>query len=327
MKTLLIDNICTEVIGSLNETQINLLRRVLIKNLSTVSITNIQTENDTSSTKYLECYLNAKKLEGCSEGTINCYKTVNSKMINTINKPLQDITTEDLRAYLSKYPAAHNAGNVTLENVRRIISCFFKWLENEDYIIKSPARKISRIKSAQVIKEAFTDEEFERLSNACKTNREKAIIAFLGTTGVRASELVQLNRADIDIENRTCKVIGKGNKERYVYIDAKTKIHLLEYLNERKDTNDALFVSDKHPHNRLTTSGLSKTLKRIGKIAKIKHIHPHKFRRTVATKAIEKGMAIELVQSMLGHSKIDTTMRYALVNKENVKISHKKFLG
>lgn len=326
MKNLLIENICAQISGALTEVQLNMLRNVLIKNFADVSVNHIPTNSNTA-IDYLKFYLDAKKLEGCSENTIRYYRIENLKMLKKINKPIHEITTTDLRNYLSEYSQENNAGNVTLDNMRRTIACFFKWLEDEDYIIKSPARKIHKIKSAKVIKEAFSDEDIAILVNSCENLREKVIISFLSITGVRVSELLQLNRDSINIDERECKVLGKGNKERLVYIDASTKVLLTEYLAQRTDSSEALFVSRRAPYHRLTPSGLSKILKRAGKKANIGHIHPHKFRRSMATRALAKGMSIESVQHLLGHEKVDTTLMYALIDEELVKMYHQRFLA
>ena len=237
------------------------------------------------------------------------------------------IETEDLRKYLSDYQKINNASRMTIDNVRRILSTFFTWLEDENYILKSPVRRIHKIKTAKLVKETYSDETLVLLRDNCNNARDLAIIDMLASTGMRVSELVTLNRQDVDFINRECVVFGKGSKERPVYFDAKTKIHLQNYLNSRTDDNQALFVSLLKPYNRLKISGVEITLRKLGRELNLTRVHPHKFRRTLATRAIDKGMPIEQVQKLLGHQKIDTTMEYAMVDQQNVKVSHRKFIG
>ena len=199
--------------------------------------------------------------------------------------------------------------------------------EEENYILKSPMKRIHKIKTDKVVKETLSDETLERLRDNCDNIRDLAIINLLASTGMRVGELVKININDIDFENRECIVFGKGNKERPVYFDARTKIHLKNYINSRSDDNPALFVSLDKPYNRLQISGVEIRLRNLGKRLGINKVHPHKFRRTVATKAIDKGMPIEQVQNLLGHSQIDTTMHYAMVNQNNVKESHRKYVA
>ena len=272
-------------------------------------------------------FLSAKQVEGCSLGSINYYSSTLDNLIKTLEKPFNQIETEDLRVYLSEYQKKNNASKQTIDNIRRILSSFFTWLEDEDYILKSPVRRIHKIKTTKQVKETYSDEALERLRDNCKTIRDLAIIDILSSTGMRVGELVKLNRVDVDFNNRECVVLGKGSKERVVYFDARTKLHLQNYLNSRKDENPALFVSLLEPHNRLEIAGIEIMLRKLGRSLEINKVHPHKFRRTLATKAIDKGMPIEQVQKLLGHSKIDTTMEYAIVDQQNVKNSHKKYLS
>lgn len=273
----------------------------------------------------LNLFLSSKEIEGCSNKSIKYYQNVLQKMIRSINKEYYSITTSDIRVYLSEYKNTE-ISSVTVDNVRRIISAFFSWLESENYIIKSPVRRIHKIKTVKIVKEVYSDEVIELIKQATKCKRDLAIVDFLFSTGVRVGELVKLNRNDIDFENKECIVLGKGSKQRKVYFDAKTKLHLQQYLSSRVDTNDALFVSLQKPNRRLEISGVEIMLRKIGMKIGIAKVHPHKFRRTLATKAIDKGMPIEQVQHLLGHSKIDTTLEYAMVDDVNVKIAHKKYL-
>lgn len=248
-------------------------------------------------------------------------------MLEAINKPECQITTADLRGYLDAYQRRGTVSKVTLDNVRRILSSFFAWLEDEDYIVKSPVRRIHKVKTGKTVKETYSDESLELMRDHCDNSRDLAMIDLLCSTGIRVGELVKLNRSDVDFENRECIVFGKGNKQRKVYFDARTKIHLQRYLGERTDTNEALFVSLLKPFDRLQISGVEIRLRKIGRELSFHKVHPHKFRRTLATMAIDKGMPIEQVQQLLGHQSIDTTLQYAMVNQNNVKESHRKYIG
>jgi len=272
-------------------------------------------------------FISAKKVEGCSVKTLDYYTATIDTMLRNVPKLIVNINTDDLRSYLSDYQTLKNASKITIDNIRRILSSFFSWLEDEEYILKSPVRRIHKVKSGRVIKETFSDEELEHIRDACDNSRDLAIVDLLSSTGMRVGELVRLEINDIDFEERECKVLGKGDSERKVYFDARTKIHLREYLDSRVDYEPALFVSLNEPHKRVNISGIETRLKLLGKRALIKSIHPHKFRRTLATQAIDKGMPIEQVQRLLGHVRIDTTMHYAMVNQSNVKISHRKYIS
>ena len=272
-------------------------------------------------------FLASKHVEGCSERTIVYYHTTIDKMLNTINKKIEFITTDNLRKYLADYRKINGASKTTVDNIRRVLSSFFNWLEDEDYILKNPVRRIHKIKTRKVVKEVLSDENFEILRDNCTNIRDLAMIELLASTGIRVGELVNLNIDDVLFNERECIVLGKGDSERIVYFDAKTKIHLLKYLESRNDDNSALFVSLKKPYNRLGINGVERRIRELGNEARIKKVHPHKFRRTMATNAIDKGMPIEQVQRLLGHVQIDTTMQYAMVNQSNVKIAHKKYIG
>ena len=275
----------------------------------------------------LESFISAKRIEGCSEKSLKYYETTINQMFAVVDKPVREIATDDLRGYLSRYQKERGSSKVTIDNMRRIFSSFFGWLEDEDCILKSPVRRINKIKTDKVVKEVFTDESLELLRDACEEVRDLAIIDILASTGMRVGELVNLNREDVDFNERECIVLGKGSSERVVYFDARTKIHLQNYLNTREDDNPALFVSLAKPHDRLLAGGVETRLREIGERAQLQKVHPHKFRRTLATRAIDKGMPIEQVQQLLGHIRIDTTMHYAMVNQTNVKNSHRKYIG
>lgn len=315
--------VVNEMAEVLNVAQLKKLQEVLLKNFNE----NTKVEQPITNTEYLRLFIDAKSIEGCSARTIKYYSSTIEHMLSKIQTPIRKITTEIMREYLVDYQKQRNCSKTTVDNIRRNISSFFSWLEEEDYILKSPMRRIHKIKTKSVVKEVISDEEVEKLRDNCSTLRDLAIIDLLYSTGIRVGELVRLNIADIDFESRECIVFGKGDKERRVYFDAKTKIHLKEYIDGREDNNSALFVSLNAPYNRLKISGVEIRLRQLGRRLNLKAIHPHKFRRTMATRAIDKGMPIEQVQKILGHSQIDTTMQYAIVNQNNVKISHQKYMS
>ena len=275
----------------------------------------------------LEAFLSAKKIEGCSDKTIHYYQSSIVKLLKGISKCIKEICTNDIRRYLAEIQEENNLSKVTIDNLRRIFSSFFSWLEDEDYIAKSPVRRIHKVRTDTLVKEVLSDENIETLRDSCNELRDLAMIDLLLSTGVRVGELVKMNRADIDFQERQCKVFGKGNKEREVYFNARTKIHLQRYLESRTDDNPALFVTLLKPHTRLTISGVEVRLRKMGKDVHIDKVHPHKFRRTLATMAIDRGMPIEQVEKLLGHVRIDTTLHYAMVNQQNVKIAHRKFIN
>lgn len=277
--------------------------------------------------EYLKMFIDAKQIEGCSERTLQYYRVTIEHMLGSIETPIRKITTDEIRGYLVDYQKVNNCSKVTVDNVRRNMSSFFSWLEEEDYILKSPMRRIHKIKTKQPVKETITDEMIEKLRDNCTCVRDLAMIDLLYSTGIRVGELVGLNISDIDFEERECIVFGKGDKERRVYFDAKAKLHLQEYIESRTDDNPALFVTLDAPHARLKISGVEIRVRELGRKLNIDKIHPHKFRRTMATRAIDKGMPIEQVQKILGHSQIDTTMQYAIVNQNNVKVSHRRYIA
>ena len=299
--------------------QIVLQKKLNTQNNQTYPYTNIE---------YMDMFISAKRIEGCSERTLSYYKATIEHMLSIIVTPLRQVNTDDLRTYLAEYQLRNNCSKTTVDNIRRNLSSFFSWLEAEDYIIKSPIRRIHKIRTGSKVKETLSEECIERLRDSCLHIRDLAIIDLLYSTGIRVGELVNLNIGDINFEERECIVYGKGNKQRKVYFDAKTKVHLKRYLNQRIDYNEALFVTLDSPFDRLKISGVEIRLRKLGRLALLdQRVHPHKFRRSMATRAIDKGMPIEQVQKLLGHQQIDTTMHYAMVNQSNVKISHRKFFG
>ena len=315
--------ILNEMSEYLSVAQMKKLQEVMLKAFSEKSEAKKCIPNE----EYLSMFLDAKAIEGCSWRTIQYYRVTIEKMLGNVTEPVRKITTENMRSYLSDYQKINDCSKVTVDNVRRNLSSFFSWLEEENYILKSPMRRIHKIKTNQQVKEVISDEDIERLRDKCTCKRDLAMIDLLYSTGIRVGELVNLGISDIDFEARECVVFGKGGKERRVYFDAKAKLHLREYIESRSDSNPALFVTLDSPYDRLKISGVEIRLRELGQSAKISKIHPHKFRRTMATRAIDKGMPIEQVQKILGHSQIDTTMQYAMVNQSNVKMSHIKFIS
>ena len=330
MKETIIQTVLDGMRAVLTENQLDLLADVTRKALSECEITPKATEEEQRNKENVEllgAFISSKKVEGCSDKTIHYYKSSIEKLIATVKKNVCDIATNDIRCYLAEQQEQRGLSKVTIDNLRRIYSSFFSWLEDEDYITKSPVRRIHKVRTDALVKEVLTDENIEVLRDSCQELRDIAMIDLLLSTGMRVGELVKINRDDIDFQERQCVVFGKGNKEREVYFNARTKIHLKKYLEQRTDTNPALFVSLHGPHTRLTISGVEVRLRQLGKRVNLNKVHPHKFRRTLATMAIDKGMPIEQVQKMLGHVKIDTTLHYAMVNQTNVKMAHRKFLN
>lgn len=314
--------VLNEMAEYLSISQMKKLQEVIIRNFAENEAEKKEIDNE----EFLKMFLDAKQIEGCSERTIKYYRTTVEHLISQVKTGVRKITTEEIREYLSNYQKKNNCTNATIDNVRRNISSFFSWLEEEDYILKSPMKRIHKIKTKTVVKNIISDEGIEKLRDNCKEKRDLAIIDLLYSTGIRVGELVNLNIDDIDLDGRECIVYGKGDKERRVYFDAKAKVHLKEYIDTRYDDNEALFVTLHTPYNRLKISGVEIRLRNLGRKLDLDKIHPHKFRRTMATRAIDKGMPIEQVQKILGHSQIDTTMQYAMVNQNNVKTSHQKYM-
>ncbi|MBR1511363.1 MAG: tyrosine-type recombinase/integrase [Acidaminococcaceae bacterium] len=328
MRKELISDVMQRMLPYLDNAQMKQLEQAMENVLQNYEITGIDTgfaEDDNQT--LLDAFLSSKRIEGCSEKTLKYYRTTLETMLASLEKNVRRVFTEDLRNYLTEYQNRNQCSKVSIDNIRRILSSFFAWLEDEDYIVKSPVRRIHKVKTATCIKETYTDEDLERMRDNCENLRDLAIIDMLASTGMRIGEMVLLNRRDINFNERECVVFGKGDKERVVYFDARTKLHLQEYLEGRQDKNPALFVSLKAPYERVKIGGIETRLREIGKKLNIIKVHPHKFRRTLATMAIDKGMPIEQLQRLLGHQRIDTTLQYAMIKQSNVKIAHKKYIG
>lgn len=327
MKKNLIKDVVQEMLPYLNNAQSEKLQEVLQYTLAKYEVAESQNQENCSEQNYVELFLAAKRIEGCSEKSLKYYKATIEVMFEKVKKDVKHIVTDDIRRYLTEYQEKKKSSKVTIDNIRRILSSFFSWLEDEDYILKSPVRRIHKVKTGTNIKETYSDEALELMRDNCTELRDLAMIDMLASTGMRVGEMVLLNRGDINFNERECVVFGKGNKERIVYFDARTKIHLQNYLESRTDSNPALFVSLKAPYERLKIGGIEVRLRNFGKQLGLNRVHPHKFRRTLATMAIDKGMPIEQLQQLLGHKKIDTTLQYAMVKQSNVKLSHRKYIG
>lgn len=331
MKQDVMNDIVQEMLSCLNNAQVEQLKKVLEHVLYNYDLVESGQSNECEAKErnshFIQLFLAAKRIEGCSEKSLRYYKATIETMLGVVEKDIRHIETEDLRSYLTAYQAKKQSSRVTIDNIRRILSSFFSWLEDEDYILKSPVRRIHKVKTSKIIKETYTDEALEQMRDRCDTLRDLAMIDMLASTGMRVGEMVLLNREDINFNERECVVFGKGDKERIVYFDARTKIHLKNYLDSRRDDNSALFVSLKAPYKRLSIGGVEVRLRKLGKSLNIPKVHPHKFRRTLATMAIDKGMPIEQLQKLLGHQRIDTTLQYAMVKQSNVKLAHRKYIG
>lgn len=327
MKQRLMEEIMQQMLPHLDNAQLQKLQEVLEHSLYNCEISDKVTEAEDDSQKLIDSFVYAKRIEGCSEKTLKYYRTTIEAMAEAIDKGVRHMQTDDLRAYLTEYQEKHESSRVTIDNIRRILSSFFSWLEDEDHILKSPVRRIHKVKTATNIKETYTDEELERMRDNCEELRDLAIVDMLASTGMRVGEMVLLNKTDINFNERECVVFGKGDKERVVYFDARTKIHLQNYIDSRSDDDPALFVTLRAPHTRIKISGIELRLREIGRALEIEKVHPHKFRRTLATMAIDKGMPIEQLQQLLGHKRIDTTLQYAMVKQSNVKQAHRRYIG
>ena len=327
MKQKIMEGIVQQMLPYLNNVQLQKLQEVLEYSFYNYEISSKVEETEDDSQKLIDAFVYAKRIEGCSEKTLKYYRTTIEAMTEVINKGVRHMQTDDLRAYLTEYQEKHGSSRVTIDNIRRILSSFFSWLEDEDHILKSPVRRIHKVKTATNIKETYTDEELEKMRDNCVELRDLAIVDMLASTGMRIGEMVLLNKVDINFNERECVVFGKGDKERVVYFDARTKIHLQNYINSRSDNDPALFVTLRAPHTRIKIGGIESRLREIGRSLEIEKVHPHKFRRTLATMAIDKGMPIEQLQQLLGPKRIDTTLQYAMVKQSNVKQAHRKYIS
>ena len=275
---------------------------------------------------YLQEFLDVKALEGCSKATIENYKFNLNKFLLGVGKDPTEIATQDIRKYLADYKRERSVSNTTLDNMRRVFQSFFTWMHREGYIIKDPCAAVNKIRADKIIKNPYSDEEMELMREAAKNLREKAIIEVLYSTGMRIGELEKLNKDDIDFVNGKAVVFGKGAKEREVYFNVKAQLALKKYLENRNDTNEALFVGLQSPYNRLKVSTYEKILRELCGRCGV-HCHPHRFRRTCATILLNKGMPIQEVSKVLGHAKLETTMIYCEIDQQSVATNHRKYMN
>lgn len=273
----------------------------------------------------IESWLKTKQLEGRSKRTLKYYRDTAERLAKFLDRDPADATTDEVRSFLASFTST--CTNVTINNYRRNLNSYYNYLEDEDKITKSPMRRIHYIKEDKTVKEPFADEEVQRILDAASDMRDKAIIAFLASTACRVGEVVDIKTADVNMNEREAKVYGKGGKERIVYFDARAKIALREYMDTRDDACPYLFVCKQNDKRPLTVGAVETIVRNVGKKAGVEKCHPHRFRRTVATRAIDRGMPIEQTKELLGHSQIQTTMIYAKVSRENVKASHRRYLS
>lgn len=302
------------------------VRIVLCKYDLNVKETSLQVV-DNSSLHYLQMYLESCEQAGKSNGTVDNYQFHLSHFLSYVNKDIRNINDDDVYTYLYNYRHKRNVSNSYVNQIRIVINGFFKWLIKKRILTSNPVDAIDTIKCQHKIKKPLSAEDVERLRSACQRERDLAMIECLYSTAVRASELLQLNRTDISLLKDDITVLGKGNKERITYLNAKAHIHLQNYLELRTDDNPALFVSSRSPHSRLTRRGLESILNKIATSANVEKVHPHRFRRTSATDLLNAGMPIEQVQELLGHKSIETTRIYCTINQEAVKHNHKRYMN
>ena len=279
--------------------------------------------NEQSNDKILKTYIASMRLEGHSEHTLEQYSDAVKKLLQDIPKDFAEIRTNDIRYHLALYQSTHKVSAVTVDNKRRFLSTFFAWLTAEEIIPKNPMLRIKRIKQKQTDKKPFSAAELEKIRDSLQTEREKALVEFLLSTGCRVSEVANLQIGNIDFRVGECTVLGKGNKERTVYISDNAMYYLQKYLAGRMiSAADPLFVNDRG--RAMSKCSIEQLAHKIGERSGVEKVHPHRFRRTMATNAMMRGLPIQYIQAILGHSKIDTTMIYCSVSKESVKAAYLK---
>lgn len=279
-------------------------------------------QNITRNYDLLEAYVSSKRVEGRSENTLVRYEYVLNKIMAQIGIPESQVTVFHLRKFLCE-EKNRGISDSTLEGYRSILCSYFGWLHRECLIPNNPCDNLGVIKCPKVVRLPFTDVDIERLKQSCWNIRDKALICFLLSTGCRIGEVIKLNRDDVDYQGMQCKVIGKGNKERIVYIDNITRMHLKKYMSSRNDSSEALFSG--RGSDRLTAGGVRKMLKSVEQISGVENVHPHRFRRTLATNLINRGMPIQEVAKILGHDRLDTTMKYIYIDDASIKAAYKKY--
>lgn len=324
-------NIVQEVVTALKELSvedvvIDIVQDVLVVQLNEYEVQKRCTDLevlDTSAERALKKFIGTKRLEGIADSTLRRYADENLKLIRFLRKPLYEVTTYDLRFYLSYRRQQGKVSNRTLDGMRRCYSSFFGWLAAEGMIGRNPCAALSQIKYRKMVKKPFSAVELEKIRKACQTERDIAIVDFLYATGCRVSEVVALDISDIDFDNLECRVLGKGNKERIVYLSPVAAMHLQEYLRSRRDFSEALFAGK--GSDRIGKNGIEALLKRIGKAAGVENVHPHRYRRTFATNLLDRGMNIQDVAAILGHADLKTTQVYCYISQVNVQAAYRKY--
>lgn len=274
--------------------------------------------------QYIDMFIDAKRVENLSARTLRYYGETIRRCVDYIGKPIRLIDANDIRRCLSWSMTERGCSPVTVNNERRVLSTFFQWLENEDIIRKSPVKRTKSLKEERADKKPFSDEDVARLRESCRDDRERAVVELLLSSGMRVAELCGLNRADMDMHGRECEVLGKGRKRRTCYFSAEARLYLERYLESRTDDNQALIVSTNRPHARLGISAVEKMMRSLGRRAGVANTHPHRFRRTMATNNLRRGMKLEEIQQLLGHSNMDTTLIYAKVDHELLKVNARR---
>lgn len=330
MKDEIVMAILREMAPLLNQGQFDALKETVRAVLSGYEVQQRETSlmrTDQNGMNYLQVFLENFRQNGKSEGTIEQYRFHLSRMLSYIGRNVQEIEDDDLIDYMHKYKQLRKVSGRYLNSMRLVFNSFFRWLQRRKIILRNPVDGLEPIKYRQVVKKPLSPEELERVRCACGRERDLAIVEFLYSSAVRVSELTQLNREDIRWESDDVMVLGKGNKEREVYLNARAHYHLKLYLDSRTDDNPALFVSTRAPHERLTKAGVEHIVGEIGRMAGVENVHPHRFRRTAATDLLRMGMPIEQVQELLGHVKIETTRIYCTVTREQVRASHRRYMA
>lgn len=302
---------------------VNKIMTIVIEGTSGFEISKTAEEaSDAESEEFLNAFLDAERVEGRSEQTIERYRYIISRMYESLNVPIRKISVFHLRSYFTE-EKKRGISDSTLNGNRQVLSAYFNWLQKEGLLTENPIVNLNSIKSTKKVRKPYTSVDIEKLKECCENNRDKAIISILLSTGCRISEICGLNRNDINFVTKEIVVFGKGRKERTVFIDDVTVMQIKRYLMERTDDKEALFIG-KHSE-RLTSGGIRKMLHKIAEKANVDNVHPHRFRRTLATSLIDHGMAIQEVAAILGHDKLDTTMKYVYIDKSSMHDSYRRY--
>ena len=328
LRSKIIQDILTKMQGHITDGQQEELKNALHLCLNNYEVQERTTEitvADNSADGMLRRYIAVKRIEGLSETTLKRYYDLLYMMIHNIGRPLYEVDAYAIRYYLADYQERRKISNRTLDGMRKVINGFFAWLAKEDILPKNPCAAVSQIKYPKIIKKPYTATEMERIKQACTTLRDLALVEFLYASGCRVSEVASLNRSDINFLTREAVVMGKGSKERTIYLTPVAAMHLQDYLDSRQDDNQSLFASIKAPYKRLTKRAIEAALKRLGARAGVENVHPHRYRRTIATNMMDRGANIQDVATMLGHADIATTQIYCYVSQSNVRAAYNKY--